>query len=409
MFNKDTWQEIWHSIKNNKLRTFLTGFSVAWGILILVLLLASINGMQNGFTKQFNDDATNSIFIYPNATSKPYGGFEAGRRIVFRNDDLDFIRRSYDGFYEYLSPRFSRSATTKFKKETGSYNVIGVSPDHKEIERTVINKGRYLNTNDLNNKLKVVVIGRQIQKELFKDEDPIGQNIILNGLVFKVIGLFSDDGNEREESNMYAPYTTMQQIYGNSDEINTIAMTYNPNFDFTKALNFSNTMEVVLKRRLVIHPDDQSAFFINNYAEGFSNVQTFTNFLKFVAIGVGALILIAGIVGIGNILIFIIKERTKEIGIRKALGARPIEVIKLILMESIVITTLSGFGGMLFAMGLVGLISPLVDAPAFSNPNVDNATVITCTIVLIVAGVFAGLVPSIKAAHIKPIEALRAD
>ena len=409
MFNKDTWQEIWHSIKNNKLRTFLTGFSVAWGILILVLLLASINGMQNGFTKQFNDDATNSIFIYPNATSKPYGGFEAGRRIVFRNDDLNFIRRSYEGFYEYISPRFSRTAVTKFEKETGSYNVIGVSPDHKEIERTVINKGRYLNTNDLNNKLKVVVIGRQIQKELFKDEDPIGQNIILNGLVFKVIGLFSDDGNEREESNMYAPYTTMQQIYGNSDEINTIALTYNPNFDFTKALNFSNTMEVVLKRRLVIHPDDQSAFFINNYAEGFSNVQTFTNFLKFVAIGVGALILIAGIVGIGNILIFIIKERTKEIGIRKALGARPIEVIKLILMESIVITTLSGFGGMLFAMGLVAIISPLVDAPAFSNPNVDNATVITCTIVLIVAGVFAGLVPSIKAAHIKPIEALRAD
>jgi putative ABC transport system permease protein len=168
-------------------------------------------------------------------------------------------------------------------------------------------------------------------------------------------------------------------------------------------------MEEVLKRRLVVDPEDQSAFFINNYAEGFSNVQTFSNFLTWVAIGVGLLILIAGIVGIGNILIFIIKERTKEIGIRKALGARPVEIIKLILMESIVITTLSGFTGMLFSMGLVSLISPVIDTPAFANPNVDNAVVITCTVVLILAGIMAGLIPSVRAANIKPIEALRAD
>ena len=237
----------------------------------------------------------------------------------------------------------------------------------------------------------------------------MGQFLIANGLVYKVIGVFSDDGNEREESNIYAPYTTMQQIYGNTDEINMIAMTYNPSYDFTRALAFSNTMEEVLKRRLVIHPEDQSAFFINNYAEGFSNIQTFSNFLTFVAIGVGVLILIAGIVGIGNILIFIIKERTKEIGIRKALGARPIEIVKLILMESIVITAFSGFGGMLFSMGVVALIAPIVDAPAFSNPNVDNTVVIICTVVLILAGVLAGLVPSIRAANVKPIDALRAD
>lgn len=409
MFNKDTWQEIWNSIKSNKLRTFLTGFSVAWGIFILVLLLASVNGMQNGFQKQFNDDATNSIFIFPNATSKPYGGFEAGRRIIFRNDDLEFIRGSYAGSYEYLSPRFNRSMTFKNNQETGSYSVVGVSPDHQHIERSVIANGRYLNIKDVNEKNKVMVIGRQVKKELFKDEDPVGKNIIANGLVFTVIGVFTDDGNEREESNVYAPYTTLQQIFGNTDQINQISMTYNPEFDLPRALGFSETMEVVLKRRLVVDPEDQSAFFINNYAEGFSNVQTFSNFLTWVAIGVGVLILIAGIVGIGNILIFIIKERTKEIGIRKALGARPIEIVKLILMESIVITTLSGFTGMLFSMGLVMLISPAIDAPAFSNPNVDNAVVITCTVVLILAGIMAGLVPSIRAANIKPIEALRAD
>lgn len=409
MFNRDTWQEIWHSIKSNKLRTFLTGFSVAWGIFILVLLLASVNGMQNGFHKQFNDDATNSIFIYPNATSKPYGGFEAGRRIQFKNDDLEFIKGSYEGSYEYISPRFNRSVSTKYKQETGTYSIVGVSQDHQKIERSIIESGRYLNQRDVKDRNKVLVIGRQVQKELFKDEDPIGQMLIANGLVFKVIGVFSDDGNEREESNIYAPYTTMQQIYGNTDQINMIAMTYNPAFDFTRALAFSDTMEDVLKRRLVIHPEDQSAFFVNNYARGFADIQTFSNFLTFVAIGVGVLILIAGIVGIGNILIFIIKERTKEIGIRKALGARPIEIVKLILMESIVITALSGLGGMLFSMGVVALISPVVDAPAFSNPNVDNTVVITCTIVLILAGVLAGLVPAIRAANVKPIDALRAD
>lgn len=409
MFNRDTWQEIWHSIKNNKLRTFLTGFSVAWGIFILVLLLASVNGMQNGFYKQFNDDATNSIFIYPNATSKPYGGFEAGRRIQFKNDDLDFIKGSYAGSYEYISPRFNRGVNAKYKQETGTYTIVGVSPDHQLIERTLVENGRYLNKRDLQERNKVLVIGDQVRKELFKDDDPVGQFLIANDLVFKVIGVFTDDGNEREESNIYAPYTTMQQIYGNTDEINMIAMTYNPSYDFTRALAFSDTMEEVLKRRLVIHPEDQSAFFINNYAEGFSNIQTFSNFLTFVAIGVGVLILIAGIVGIGNILIFIIKERTKEIGIRKALGARPIEIVKLILMESIVITALSGFGGMLFSMGVVALISPIVDAPAFSNPNVDNTVVIICTVVLILAGVLAGLVPSIRAANVKPIDALRAD
>jgi putative ABC transport system permease protein len=299
--------------------------------------------------------------------------------------------------------------TFKNKQETGTYSVVGVSPDHQQIERSVIASGRYLNIKDIKEKNKVMVIGRQVKKELFKDENPVGKNIIANGLVFKVIGVFTDDGNEREESNIYAPYTTLQQIFGNTDQINQIAMTYNPDFDLPRALGFSDMMEEVLKRRLVVDPEDQSAFFINNYAEGFSNVQTFSNFLTWVAIGVGLLILIAGIVGIGNILIFIIKERTKEIGIRKALGARPVEIIKLILMESIVITTLSGFTGMLFSMGLVSLISPVIDTPAFANPNVDNAVVITCTVVLILAGIMAGLIPSVRAANIKPIEALRAD
>jgi putative ABC transport system permease protein len=409
MFSRDLWSEIWFSIKNNKLRTFLTGFSVAWGIFILVLLLASVNGMNNGFKKQMGDDASNAIFFYPNETSKPYGGFEAGRRITFKNSDLDFLKQSYAGFFQYMSPRFTRGVNAKYKKETGNYTVISVNPDHQFIERTIIDKGRYLNDNDLRKKNKVMVIGKKVQEELFKDEDPIGKSLIANGLVFKVIGVFSDDGNEREESNIYAPVTTFQQIYSNTDEINTIAMTYDPSFSLAEAINFSNTMEEVLKRRLIIHPEDQSAFYTNNSAEAFSNINNFTGMLNGISIGVVFLILISGIVGIGNILVFIIKERTKEIGIRKALGAKPFEVIKLVLFESVVITSLSGIGGMIFAMGLVSLISPAIDAPAFSNPSVEFSTILTCTIILVVAGVIAGLIPALKAAKVKPIVALRAD
>ncbi|MCM5661863.1 ABC transporter permease [Galbibacter mesophilus] len=409
MFNRDLWSEIFHSIKSNKLRTFLTGFSVAWGIFILVLLLASVDGMKNGFTKQFNDDATNSIFIYPGTTTKPYGGFEAGRRIQFDNEDIEYIEKSFPGYYEYITPRFTKSVTARVGNETGTYSARAVNPDHQQIERTVINNGRYINENDIKNTLKVAVIGKVISDELFKDQDPVGNNIILNDLSYKVIGVFSDDGNEREERNMYVPVTTFQRLYGNTNKIDQIALTYNPEFNFAEAINFSDNLEVILKRRLVIDPDDQGALYMNNYAEGFSDVSNFTTMLSVISIAIGMLILIAGIVGIGNILVFIIKERTKEIGVRKALGARPYDVIKLVLLESVFITSVSGMIGLFFAMGLVALISPIVDAPAFSNPSVDTVTVITSTIVLIVAGVLAGLIPAIKAAKVKPIVALRAD
>lgn len=409
MFNRDTWKEIFHSISKNKLRTFLTGFSVAWAIFILVFLLASVNGMQNGFLKQFSDDATNSIFIYPAVTTKPYGGYEAGRRIELDNDDLTFIKRTFEGYYEYISPRVFQGVTARYGPETGSYQMQGISPDHMFIERTQIDKGRYINEGDIRNKSKVVVIGKVIVNELFKDEDPVGKQIELNGLIFNIIGVFSDDGNEREENRFYAPYTTMQRLYGNNDKIRQIALTYDPSFTLTQAINFSNNIEEIMKRRLIISPDDQGAIYFNNNAEAFSDIATFSNFLKIIAVAVVILILIAGIVAIGNIMVFTVKERTKEIGVRKAMGARPKDIISLILIEAVFITSLSGVIGMAVAMALLALIGPQIDAPAFTNPSVDNVTILICTFILILAGVLAGLIPSVKAARIKPIEALRAD
>lgn len=409
MFDRDLWAEIFHSIKKNKLRTFLTGFSVAWGIFILVLLLASVKGMQNGFISQFNDNATNSIFVVPGRTTKSYEGFKAGRRIRLTNDDLSYIVGNFSDKIEYVSPRFSNGVKAKYKKEVGDYPIRAVTPQHVFIEKTKMTAGRFIGNYDVDKKRKVVVIGKKVKEDLFGKEDPVGKNLIMNNINYKIIGTYSDDGGEREESHIYMPVSTLQKLYGNTDEISVISLTYNPRMSYKEALDFSNLIEVLLKRRHRIHPDDLGAIAIDNYAEEFSDIATFTKMLSVVSIAVGILILLAGIVGIGNILVFIIKERTKEIGIRKALGAKPSQVISLVILESIFITIISGVVGMLFAMLLVNIIGPNIKTDAFSNPSVDTFTIITALIVLVFSGILAGLVPALKAANVKPIVALRAD
>jgi len=284
--------------------------------------------------------------------------------------------------------------------------VQAVHPDFQVVEKTVITHGRYLNTNDFNTSSKVAVIGRKVVEDLFKDEDPIGKFVEFNDLPFRIIGVFIDEGDDNAERGIYAPLSTYQRIYGNTDEIDQIALTYNASFDLTEALEFSDRLELLLKRRHKIAPEDQSGINIWNYAQAFSDISEFTGLLSGVSIGVGFLILIAGIVGIGNIMVYIIKERPKEIGIRKALGARPGQIIKLVLLESIFITSLSGFIGLLFATGILALVGPNIQSDAFANPSVDFSTVLTATIVLVVAGVLAGLIPAINAANVRPIVAL---
>ena len=253
-----------------------------------------------------------------------------------------------------------------------------------------------------------MVIGRKVREDIFGTEDPLGKTIVMNNSTFRVIGVFIDEGNDREERYIYAPVTTIQRLYSNTDEINQIALTYNPKFTFAEAINFSDVLEILMKRKHRIHPEDQGALYLNNRARGFSDISNFTNLLTWVSIGVGILILLAGIVGIGNILVFIIKERTKEIGIRKALGARPSQVVNLVILESIFITSLSGAIGMLFAMLIISIVGPYIDVPAFSNPSVKISTIATATVILIVSGILAGLLPAVRAASVKPIIALRA-
>ena len=406
MFDRDIWQEIYHSISNNKLRTFLTGFSVGWGIFILVLLLASVNGMQNGFTMQFSDDATNSIFMRTGTTSMAYGGFEAGRKVQLTNDDVEYIKRSFPNDLEYISPRVYQNITARYKSETGSYNVQAVYPDLQIIEKILISEGRFVNTNDLLNSAKVAVIGRKVAEDLFKTEDPIGEFVEFNGLPFRVIGVFTDDGDDNAERNIYAPTSTFQKMYGQTNHIDQISLTYNPNYDLTKALEFSERLESVFKRKFNVAPQDQAGIRVFNYAEVFEDISKFTGGLDIAVIIVGLLILLSGIVGIGNIMVFIIKERTKEIGVRKALGAEPWSIIKLVLFESVFITALSGFIGLAIATALLAIVGPNIRTDAFADPSVSMSIVVTATIILVVAGVLAGLIPAMKAAKVKPIVAL---
>ncbi|MCB0371494.1 MAG: ABC transporter permease [Muricauda sp.] len=406
MFDRDVWQEIFNTIKTNKLRTFLTGFSVGWAIFILVMLLASVNGMENGFYNQFNDDATNSIFVRPGVTSKAYGGFEAGRRIQLENDDMEYLSKSFPEDIEFISARYYTNVTARYKSETGTYSLQATNPEHQFIEKTIVTSGRYFNEADQINKAKVAVIGKKVAEDLFKDEEPLGKFVELNGLSFRVIGIFTDDGDVNAEQRVYAPLSTYQRIYGNTSNINMIALTYNPTYDVPRALEFSEKLEDLMKRRHRIDPDDQAGMYVFNYAEAYDNINSFTAVLRGVGIGVAFLILIAGIVGIGNIMVFTIKERTKEIGVRKALGARPNQIINLVLLESVFITTISGFVGLLFAWMILAAIGPTIQSPAFSNPSVNTATVVTATVILIVAGVLAGLIPAMKAANVKPIVAL---
>ncbi|MEE9363928.1 MAG: ABC transporter permease [Cellulophaga sp.] len=407
MFDRDIWQEIFYSIKSNKLRTFLTGFSVAWGIFILVMLLGSVNGMQNGFASNFNDDATNTIFVRTGTTAKAYAGFEAGRRVQLRNGDIEYIKRSFPDSYEYISGRYYTGVSARYKSETGSYNVQGIHPDHQIIEKTIITEGRFVNLNDIVSAAKVAVIGRKVGEDLFKRESALGKFVEFNGIPFRVIGVFIDEGDDNAERGIYAPITTFQRMHGNTDKIHQIALTYNPDFKLQEALAFSERIEQLLKRRHKIAPKDQSGMRVFNYAEIFSDIGNFTSILNKAGIFIGLLILISGIVGIGNIMVFIIKERTKEIGIRKALGAEPAQIVKLVLIESVFITASSGFIGLLFATTLLAIVGPLFTAPAFTNPSVDLSIVITATIILVVSGVVAGLIPALKAAKVKPIVALR--
>ena len=407
MFDLDLWREIFQSISKNKLRSVLTGFTVTFAILLFTILFGIANGLNNTFKEAFVDDAANSIFLLSGKTSKAYKGLQAGRRIQFKNEDFDYVGESYDSKIEFLSARVYKSLHASYKNERSAYSVRGVHPDHQFLEKTKIKDGRYLNQRDMQEETKVAVIGRLVEKDLFLKESALGKFINLSGVQYKVVGVFTDDGGDNEERLIYLPITTAQKIYGNNDYIDQINLTYNPEMNYYQAIAFGNDIIRDLQKRFSINPTDQNAIRVRNYANGSKGIDQMNTVLGIIIILIGMGTLIAGIVGVSNIMIFIVKERTKEIGIRKALGAAPKAIVRIILLESILITTLAGYFGLLLGVGALELIGTSLEDFFIKDPGVSQSLVISATIVLILAGALAGYVPAKRAAHIKPIVALR--
>lgn len=409
MFDADLWREIFQSINKNRTRSLLSGFTVAFAILLFVILFGIANGLKNTFAEAFVDDANNAIFIRPGRTSKAHKGLQAGRRIQFKNEDKAFIEDKFGEKVQYITARIYKDVIAAYKNEKSAYDLRAVHPDHQYLEKTRITDGRFINQNDLNNKTKVIVIGRLVKEDLFVNEDPIGEYINLNGIQYKVVGVFSDDGGDNEERKIYMPVTTAQLIYGGNDYIDQINLTYDPKMNYDKAIAFGNMLEKTLKEKFKVANSDQRAIRVNNIAEDSKQVNQMTSGLGVIIIVIGFGTLIAGIVGISNIMIFIVKERTKEIGIRKALGATPRSIVSIILLESILITTIAGYVGLVMGVGVIELIGDSLEDYFIQDPSVSTSLVVSATITLIVAGAIAGYLPAKKASQIKPIVALRND
>jgi len=407
MFNRDRWQEIFQTIQKNRLRTVLSGFTVALGIFIFIVLFGFGNGLKNSFKQFFLDDATNTLWVYPGQTSKPYRGFKSNRRIEFENSDLKDIKDNFNFFLEEITPRINRSDRVRYKGESDNYSSRAVAPAHQFIEKTIMMKGRYINEDDVMNKTKNIVIGRLVAKDLFKDEEPIGKYLEMGTSAFKVVGVFQDQSGDREERLIYMPYTTRQLIEKNNDKINSIIVSYRPELGYASALIFEKQLRLFLKKKKDIDPRDNNGIRIRNIADQVKQNQQFASVLQIIVAFVGIGTLIAGIIGISNIMVFVVKERTKELGIRKALGATPKSVIGMVLQESIFITTLSGILGMICGIALLGNIGDRLEQFFIIDPYIDNFTALIATVLLILFGAIAGYIPAKRAARIKPIVALR--
>lgn len=409
MFDLDRWREIFQSISKNKLRSVLSGFTVAFAILLFTLLFGIVTGLQNQFNSFFVDDADNVMFVRVWKTSKPYKGLQQGRKIQLKNEDFDYIKKNFGDKIQYQSARIYKNVNVAYKNKQNDYSLRAVHPDHQFLEKTIMDEGRYLNGQDIKKANKVLVIGRLVKKDLFGEKPALGKYVNVSGIAYKIIGIFSDDGGDNEERLIYMPVSTAQRIYGNNDHISAINIGYDRRLSLNQAIAFGNHLEKDLRKKLDIHPSDQSALSIRNMAEARKGTNTFVVALYLIVLFVGSGTLIAGIIGISNIMIFIVKERTKELGVRKALGAKPSSIIGMVIQESVLITTIAGYLGLTLGMYILSSIGDSLEEYFIKDPSVSTHIVVGATFILIFAGLIAGYLPAKKAAMIKPIEALRAD
>ena len=405
MFDKDKWQEIFATISKNKLRTFLTAFSVAWGIFILIVLLGAGKGLSNGAHKEFIHDAVNSLNIEGGQTVIPFNGIKPGRSIQLTNEDFDLVNNNI-AHLEHSSAVYERAGwqILSYNNQHGTFTVRAVMPDHNYLENATTIEGRFLNMLDIKDFRKVCTIGVPVKKALFKDEDPLGKFISVAGTPYKVIGVFTDPGNGDNE-RIYIPLTTAQRSMNGKNYIENIWSSLDD-----VALDKSDSIVKQVRALLAAHhnfsPADMNAIRIENWSEDYKRIMNMLNGINIFIWIIGIFTLIAGVVGVSNIMMIIVKERTKEIGIRKAIGASPISIVMLIVQEAIFITAIAGYTGLVLGVGLLQLFNDS-DTDFFQRPSVDFNVAISATMLIIISGALAGLFPALKASRVQPVEALR--
>ena len=420
MFDYDKWHEIFQTLRKNKLRTFLTMFGVFWGIFMLVILMGSGNGLENGVAVEFSGWATNSGFLWSNRTTMPYDGLQPGRFIRFTNDDTEALRSKVKNL-DNLAPRviMGRRSTGNnivHGNKSGAFRVYGDYPDYQKVQIVDILNGRHLNKLDILEKRKVAVIGNHIAKVLFeKDENPVGQYIQVNTIYFKVVGVFRSkrkaEQADRDEQTVYVPFSTFQQAFNYGNRVNWFAFTAKPGIMVSE---LEKDIVKVLNERHHIHPDDKNALGTENLEEEFGKVSRLFNGIDIFVWIVGVGTLLAGVIGVSNIMLIIVKERTKEIGIRKSLGATPMSIVSMIIQESTFITLVAGYIGIFLGTLILAGVSYAIemlelDNMMFKNPEISWQTALVALVVLVASGMLAGLIPARKAAKVNPIIALHAE
>ncbi|KAF2336045.1 MAG: ABC transporter permease [Flavobacterium nitrogenifigens] len=421
MFKKDNWDEILQALTANPFRTILTAFGVFWGIFILVILLAAGNGLENGIKKGFDGIATNTMFMWSQTTSKAYKGLPKTRRYDFRNSDVTALKAALPDLL-YVSPRnqlgdFNGTNNVVRGTKTSAFTIYGDYPELIKQQPMDIIKGRFVNQQDIEQRRKVCVIGKGVISELYgKEEEAVGTYIKINSINFMVVGVYKSKqqgGNaEQEQKNIFIPFTTFQQAFNYGDKVGWMALTAK---DETSITDLKPKILEIIKSLHSINPTDDRAVGNFDLYEQFNKVQSLFNILKVIAYFVGTLVLISGVIGISNIMLIVVKERTKEIGIRRALGATPGAIRSQILTESIFLTIISGMLGIAVATGIIAVLNMALDSmppdqnTMFANPTVDLGVVFVALIILVGSGLLAGFIPAQTAINVKPVDALRTE
>lgn len=409
MFDIDRWQEIFSSIRSNVLRTVLSGFTVALGLYIFIVLFGIGKGLQNAFQEGFTRDAQNLISIFTGKTTIAYEGLQADREVTLNNSDYNAIVDAHPEKVQYSTPRYSTNLNVKYGKESGFYQISGANDEEVKIENRQLLNGRFISPKDIDEKQNVAVIGRMVQRDLIKNGDPVGKELEINGSVFKVIGVFSDDGGDWDERMISIPISTLQQMKKGSDTVSTVYIAYDEKLNPEQAIAYSDQLKKELKARKKVSPDDENAVVVRNRAEGLKDSFQFLFVITMIVGFIGLGTLLAGIIGISNIMVYIVKERTQEIGVRKAIGAKPRSIVTLIIQESIVITVISGLIGVALGVLTLKLIGNSLEEYFIKDPSVGWLLITAAFISLVMSGLLAGFVPAYRASKIKPIEALRAE